>query len=141
MVNMSVSYLGDLRCQLKHGPSGAIINTDAPVDNEGKGASFSPTDLCAASLAACTLTILGIVARRHEIDLGRTRADVRKIMSSDAPRRIARIEIDFYIDLPADHPKRNLLENAARACPVHFSLHPNIEQALHFWFKGEAPST
>lgn len=137
MVTMSLRYLGDLRCELKHGPSGTIIQTDAPVDNEGKGESFSPTDLCSASLAACTMTILGIVARRHQIDLGESRAEVRKIMSGDSPRRIIRIEVDFFVDLPADHPKRPLLENSARACPVHFSLHPGLEQKMIFRFRGE----
>ena len=137
MVTMSLRYLGDLRCELKHGPSGTVIQTDAPVDNEGKGESFSPTDLCSASLAACTMTILGIVARRHQIDLGESRAEVRKIMSGDSPRRIIRIEVDFFVDLPADHPKRQLLENSARACPVHFSLHPGLEQKMIFRFRGE----
>ena len=137
MVTMSLRYLGDLRCELKHGPSGTVIQTDAPVDNEGKGESFSPTDLCSASLAACTMTILGIVARRHQIDLGESRAEVRKIMSGDSPRRIIRIEVDFFVDLPADHPKRQLLENSARACPVHFSLHPDLEQKIIFRFRGE----
>lgn len=137
MVEIDIQYLGDLRCEAVHGPSGVRIITDAPVDNEGRGESFSPTDLAATSLGLCMLTILGIVARRHGIDLGRSRARVQKIMSTDSPRRIAEIRVRLEIDLPADHPKRELLEKASRACPVHWSLHPDIRQEIEFvWGLG-----
>jgi putative redox protein len=141
MVEAEITYEGDLRCQARHGPSGTILCTDAPLDNEGRGESFSPTDLAATALGTCMLTIMGIVARRHEIDLGATSVKVRKFMTSQPPRRIARLEVDFQVDLPPDHPKRSLLENAARQCPVHLSLHPDIEQAVQFFWQQSTPSS
>lgn len=136
MVEINVRYLGDLRCEAVHGPSGVKIITDAPVDNEGRGESFSPTDLAATSLGTCMLTILGIVARRHNIDVGDVRVQIRKIMSAEPPRRIAKIEVIFRIPLTPDHPKRSLLEAASRACPVHLSLHPDVEQNIVFEWIG-----
>lgn len=137
MVQISISYLGDLRCEARHEPSGNVLITDAPVDNEGKGEAFSPTDLAATSLGSCMLTIMGIVARRHAIDLGGTTVNVLKEMSSESPRRIARLTIVFTIPLPADHPKRSLLEKAACGCPVHLSLHPEVEQDIRFDWVGK----
>ena len=114
MVEISIQYLGDLRCEARHEPSGTVITTDAPVDNEGRGESFSPTDLAATSLGACMLTIMGIAARRHGIDLGKTTVKVLKEMTPQPPRLIAKLTVVFTIPLPADHPQRTLLENAAR---------------------------
>ncbi len=136
MVEISIRYLGDLRCEATHGPSGSKITTDAPVDNEGRGESFSPTDLAASSLGACMLTIMGIAARKRGIDLGDTRVNVRKIMTAEPPRRIQTIEIEFIIPLPADHPQKDLLESAAKSCPVHLSLHPDVEQNMRFLWVG-----
>lgn len=136
MVEMTIRYLGDLRCEAIHGPSGAVVVTDAPLDNEGKGESFSPTDLAATSLGTCMLTIMGIVARRHGIDLGGTTVKVRKEMTPQPPRRIARLTVVFSIPLPGSHEKRELLENAARGCPVHLSLHPDVEQEMVFDWVG-----
>lgn len=136
MVHVDISYLGDLRCEALHGPSGSKIQTDAPVDNHGKGEAFSPTDLAATSLGACMATIMGIAAGRHGIALDGMKVGVDKVMSSDTPRRIAKIEIVFTIPLPADHPKRNLLEAAALACPVHHSLHPDVEKPVRFDWIG-----
>lgn len=136
MVEIQIQYLGDLRCEAVHGPSGMRLVTDAPVDNEGRGESFSPTDLAASSLGLCMLTIMGIVARRHEIDLGATRVTVQKIMSEEAPRRIAEIRVRFEIPLPPEHPRRELLEKASRACPVHLSLHPDLRQTIEFLWTG-----
>jgi uncharacterized OsmC-like protein len=136
MVEVSIEYKGDLGCAARHGPSGMMLCTDAPVDNEGRGESFSPTDLVATALGTCMLTIMGIVARRHGIDLGATKVQVRKIMSAAPPRRIARLEVDFHIPLPGDHPQRELLEKAARQCPVHLSLHPEIEQIIAFFWES-----
>lgn len=136
MVKCTAVYEGDLRCKITHGPSGQVIQTDAPVDNEGRGESFSPTDLFASSLGACMLTIMGIMARRHDIDIRGTHVEVRKIMSSTPPRRIARLEVDYHIPLPPDHPKRQLLENAALGCPVHHGLHPDIENVIQFHWEG-----
>ena len=137
MVQISIRYLGDLRCEARHEPSGNVLITDAPVDNEGKGEAFSPTDLAATSLGSCMLTIMGIVARRHSIDLGGTTVNVLKEMSPEPPRRIARLTIVFTIPLPADHPKRSLLEKAACGCPVHLSLHPEVEQDIRFDWVGK----
>jgi len=126
-----------LRCSAKHGLSEAIIETDAPIDNHGRGEAFSPTDLCASSLGVCMLTILGIVAKDHEVDIGDVRGRVIKEMSSDLPRRIAKITVEIEVPLPADHPKRELIEQAAMSCSVHFSLHPDIQKEVSWkWING-----
>lgn len=136
MVHMDISYLGALRCEAVHGPSGAKILTDAPVDNHGKGEAFSPTDLAATSLGACMATIMGICAQQHGVNLEGVKVGVDKTMSTDSPRRIVKIEVAFTIPLPPDFPKRKTLENAALACPVHHSLHPSIEQIVRFDWVG-----
>ncbi len=136
MVHVDVKYLGSLRCEAVHGPSGMKILTDAPVDNHGKGEAFSPTDLAATSLGACMATVMGIAAARHEVPLEGMTVGVGKVMSADSPRRIARIEIVFTISQPPDHPKRALLEAAALACPVHHSLHPDVEKPVRFDWIG-----
>lgn len=126
-----------MRCSAKHGLSEAIIETDAPIDNHGRGEAFSPTDLCASSLGVCMLTILGIVAKDHEVDIGDVRGRVIKEMSSDLPRRIAKITVEIEVPLPADYPKRELIEQAAMSCPVHFSLHPDIQKEVSWkWING-----
>jgi putative redox protein len=132
MVHSDITYLGGLRCEAVHGPSGTKILTDAPVDNHGKGEAFSPTDLAATSLGLCMATIMGIAAERHAVDLRGMTVGVDKVMSSDSPRRIARITVAFRIPLAADHPQRKLLEAAALACPVHHSLHPDVEKDVTF---------
>jgi putative redox protein len=136
MVEISIRYLGGLRCEAVHGPSGSVLVTDAPVDNEGKGESFSPTDLAATSLGTCMLTIMGIAARRLGVDLGETTVSVVKEMTTQPPRRIARLAVVFTIPLAASHEKREVLENAARNCPVHLSLHPDVEQVMRFDWVG-----
>lgn len=127
MVEIKLEYEGELHCTAVHGPSGAVISTDAPVDNNGRGESYSPTDLVATALGGCMATVMGIVARRKEIALEGLKIDVRKYMSDDSPRRIVKIEVDLDMPLPADHPERKVLEATARGCPVHHSLHPDIE--------------
>jgi len=114
MVEISIKYLGDLRCEARHESSGTVITTDAPVDNEGRGESFSPTDLAATSLGACMLTIMGIAARKQGVDLGDTQVKVLKEMTPKPPRRIAKLTVVFTIPLPASHEKRAMLEEAAR---------------------------
>ncbi len=136
MVEFSVEYQGDLHCRAVHGPSGAVIETDAPVDNHGRGEAFSPTDLCAVSLGVCMMTVMGIKARSIDVDLKGVTIRIRKIMSSQPPRRIARIEAGFEIPLPASHPSREVLEATARSCPVALSLHPDIEQDISFRWPG-----
>lgn len=135
MTEIKISYQGDLHCRAIHTASGAELQTDAPVDNQGRGENFSPTDLVATALGSCMATIMGIAARRHDVDLNGVEVTVRKIMSQDTPRRIARLEVDYHLPLPADHPKRALLEAAAMSCPVHHSLHPDIEQAIQFYWQ------
>lgn len=128
----TVTYLGDLRTEATHLRSGVKIITDAPPDNEGRGEAFSPTDLCATSLATCMLTIMGISARNHNINIEGAHATVNKIMASN-PRRIARVEIRIVMPKKDyDASQRKLLETAARTCPVAFSLAEGIEQALEF---------
>jgi putative redox protein len=136
MVKITTTYEGGLRCAAVHGPSGTTLLTDAPVDNHGKGESFSPTDLVATGLGACMMTIMGIVAQRHAIDLTGMRAETLKEMTVQAPRRIASLRTRLTIPLPADHPQRQLLEQAAHTCPVHKSLHPDIDAAIEFIWAG-----
>ncbi len=136
MVHVDILYKGSLRCEAEHGPSGMKILTDAPLDNHGKGEAFSPTDLAATSLGVCMATIMGIAAERHGIPLDGMKVGVDKEMSANAPRRIARIGIVFTIPQPPDHPKRALLEAAALACPVHHSLHPDVEKPVRFDWIG-----
>lgn len=136
MVQIDVVYEGGLRCAATHGPSGEKLFTDAPVDNHGKGESFSPTDLAATALGTCMPTVMGIFAERHEIDLTGMRVQVRKIMTAEPPRRIARLEVDIEVPQPADHPQREALERAALTCPVHKSLLAEIEIPVDFKWVG-----
>ncbi|TAG07878.1 MAG: OsmC family peroxiredoxin [Verrucomicrobia bacterium] len=136
MVHIDLSYQGKLHCQAVHGPSGAILETDAPVDNHGLGQSFSPTDLVATALAACMATVIGIIGQRKGIVLDGMKISARKIMSSEPPRRIKSIELDLSMPLSAEHPERALLENAAVGCPVHQSLHPDLEVVMHWQWNG-----
>lgn len=127
MVRITVEYTGDLHTRALHGPSGRSLETDAPVDNQGRGETFSPTDLVATALGTCIATTMGIAARRHDIDLRGLKIEVVKEMSTDTPRRIHRLPVRIEMPVPGDHPHRTLLENTAKACPVHHSLHPGIE--------------
>ncbi len=132
MVTINLAYQGGLRCSATHAPSGNVIQTDAPLDNNGRGEAFSPTDLVATALGACMATVMGIVAERKGISLEGLNVEVRKHMSTDSPRRIARLEVDLHMPVPSSHPERKLLESAARGCPVHHSLHPDIEIAFNW---------
>jgi putative redox protein len=136
MVKVSSTYEGGLRCRATHGPSGTTLVTDAPVDNHGKGESFSPTDLVATALGGCMMTIIGIVADRHGLDLVGMTAETVKVMTTQPPRRIAALKTRLTIPLPGDHPQRLLLEQAALSCPVHKSLHPEIDAAIEFVWSG-----
>ncbi len=136
MVEIKLSYEGDLHCSATHGPSGNTLVTDAPLDNNGLGQAFSPTDLLATALGSCMATVIGILARRREIAVEGMVVTVRKFMSEDPPRRVKRLELDLTIPLPASHPDRKLLENAAHGCPVHHSIHPDIEVVMNWiWQK------
>jgi len=126
----TVTYTTALNCELTHLLSGVRITTDAPPDNQGKGEAFSPTDLCATSLAACMLTTMAIRIRERGINIDGARAEVTKIMAAD-PRRISRIEVRLLMPKNnyADADKK-LLEHIAQTCPVALSLHPDLEQAV-----------
>lgn len=136
MVEIQIDYEGQLHCRAVHGPSGAGVATDAPVDNEGRGESFSPTDLVATALGSCLLTIMGIVARRKGVEITGATAQVRKIMSDDLPRRIARLPVTITVPLPASHPERASIEAAALTCPVNESLRADIDRPVHFVWEG-----
>ncbi|MFT6333570.1 MAG: putative OsmC-like protein [Halioglobus sp.] len=128
-----IIYLGGLRTEAEHLKSGTKIVTDAPTDNNGKGEAFSPTDLVAAALGSCMMTIMGIAARNHEIDMAGTEMTVNKIMDSD-PRRIGKIEIVMF--MPAnDYSKkeRKILEAAAHGCPVGSTIKEGIEDLKLVW--------
>ncbi len=132
MVEIRIDYPGDLLCRATHGPSGTTLTTDAPVDNQGQGRSFSPTDLVATALGTCVFTIMGIVAKRHGIDLSGASMIVRKEMASQPARRIGRLEVEVRVPGAVSPEDRKRLENAAQTCPVKQSLHPDIEVPIRF---------
>lgn len=132
MITSTVEYKGNLRTEAIHLESGTKIITDAPKDNHGNGESFSPTDLMATSLSSCMLSIMGIVAKRDNIDIVGIKTEVTKIMYSE-PRRVG--EIYVKLTMPKNNyseKERNLLEHAAHTCPVAKSLHPDIIQKIEF---------
>jgi uncharacterized OsmC-like protein len=130
MVKITGEYRGDLHCVATHGPSGRTLETDAPVDNQGRGEAFSPTDLVATALGTCILTTVGIVARRLGLDLTGARFEVTKEMSTDAPRRLARLATHLWLPLPRSADREGALERAAHTCPVHESLAPTVDQPI-----------
>ncbi len=132
MVQVDITYTGELRCRATHGPSGQTLLTDAPVDNHGKGEAFSPTDLVGTALVTCMFTIMGIVAQREGIDLAGASCRVLKEMSAQPPRRIATLHIEFDLPVKVTMEQRVKLENAARTCPVHRALHGNVEMPMTF---------
>lgn len=127
-------YYGELSTQAKHLKSGSIIITDAPVDNNGKGQAFSPTDLLAASLGSCMLTLMGIAAEARNIDLKGTHITINKIMETN-PRRVSEIVIDIFMNkYPYSEEAKTVLEYAAINCPVAKSLHPELIQNITFHY-------
>lgn len=128
-----VTYQGELRTQCEHIQSSNTFITDAPVDNQGKGEAFSPTDTVATALASCMLTIMGIKARDMGIDMDGTSAEVTKTMASN-PRRISKIEINIQFNSSFGEKERSILENSAKTCPVIFSLNPEIEKEISFTY-------
>jgi len=134
MPTIKSSYLGNLRTNSEHLQSGTTLMTDAPVDNNGKGEKFSPTDLVSSALGSCMVTIMGIVANRENVDLDGLTWEVTKIMSA-SPRKIQEIIIDFHWENPVSNPAMiQKLKNAARTCPVALSLDPGIKQTINFNF-------
>ena len=134
-VEINIEYQGQLRCVAQHGPSGVTLGTDAPKDNHGRGELFSPTDLVATALGSCMMTIMGIYADRLGVDLKGARCRVRKHMSS-APRRIGVIELIFTMPTGIEAAVRRKLEQAAETCPVHRSVHPDVQLELRFEWDG-----
>ncbi|MCS3633231.1 putative redox protein [Salinibacter ruber] len=140
MVQIDTDYVGDLRCEAEHGPSGVTLTTDAPEDNHGEGRSFSPTDLVATALGTCIATILGIQAEKHALDLDGIEISVEKEMASN-PRRIASLRTDVTMPTALDAQTRERVERAARHCPVDESVHPDIEVPITFhWPDGGSAS-
>ncbi len=129
---VTVTYQGNLRTESTHLQSGDTLLTDAPVDNQGKGEAFSPTDLVSSALASCMLTIMGIKAESMEVDITGSRAEVIKIMSANPPRRIAEIIITITLPAHLDARSRKILEATAHTCPVAHSLHPDTIQTCRF---------
>ena len=130
-----VEYLGDLRTELTHCKSGQQMYTDAPVDNNGKGEAFSPTDLVATSLASCMITVMGIKAKHSGIEMDGTYAEVEKVMSAK-PRKISGINIDIYFPKNYTENEKNILEITANTCPVINSLNPDIVKNIHFHYQS-----
>ena len=126
-----VTYLGNLRTESVHLKSSNTFITDAPLDNNGKGEAFSPTDTVATGLASCMITVMGIKARDLGLDMTGTTAHVTKIMASD-PRRISKIKVVFDFPFETDKKTKTILERTANTCPVHYSLHPDIEKDITF---------
>lgn len=132
MVKINMEYTGQLHCRLTHQPSGSEIATDAPKDNNGKGEAFSPTDLVAAALGSCMLTVMGIVAMRHHINLEGSTVAVEKTMVTETTRRIGSISVILHMAKGIPEEKRAMLEATAHACPVHKSLHPDVKVPVEF---------
>ncbi|MCB0380066.1 MAG: OsmC family protein [Flavobacteriales bacterium] len=134
MITSKVKYLGSLRTEAVHVRSNTAILTDAPVDNNGKGEKFSPTDLVATGLASCMVSIMGIQANTSNITLGDISAEVTKIMAAN-PRRISEIIVDInFSNHNYTDKEKTILMNAAKTCPVAVSLHPDIKQTVSFNF-------
>jgi putative redox protein len=132
MVQVEIVYEGNLRTKATHGPSNQTLSTDAPRDNEGLGETFSPTDLMATALGSCILTTIAIYARRHQIKFEGATANVEKHMVSDPVRRIGRLPVVIHMPAGIDPKYYAALERAGHTCPVHKSLHPEIEAPISF---------
>jgi uncharacterized OsmC-like protein len=129
-----IIYLGDLRTSSIHVQSGSEIISDAPIDNNGKGEAFSPTDTVANALGSCMFTVMGIKAKDLNVDLSNSSAEITKIMAAD-PRRISEIHVVFNFSVNPDAKNKTILERTAMTCPVYFSLHPDIKKEITFNWK------
>ena len=133
-ITSTTKYLGELRTTSIHLKSGNVVITDAPLDNKGKGEAFSPTDLLATSLATCMMTIMGISANAHNLNIDNTQCEVTKVMAIN-PRRVCEVIINFKF--PAnnfDEKQQEILREAAYSCPVAMSLHPDLKKSVTFNF-------
>lgn len=135
MLRITIEYTGQLHCVATHGPSGRTLETDAPVDNHGRGESFSPTDLVATALGTCMATVMAIYADRHGVELSGTQIEVTKEMTQAPPRKIARLATE--IRFPDSLARDPAIEHAALTCPVHQSLHPDVLKPVVFRWKAE----
>jgi putative redox protein len=133
MVDITGKYLGEKRVEMIHGPSKAKIITDAPIDNHGKGESFSPTDLVASALGTCMLTVMGIYAEARNIDLTGSTFNVKKNMQQ-SPRKISSLPITLHLPKSISEVEREKLVIVAKTCPVKASLNPDIEILIDFIF-------
>lgn len=134
MVHFQGWYRGEKRCEVEHLDSGSRLMTSAPKDNNGDGATFSPTDLCTVSLITCMMTVMGIVADRNGLTLEGSWFSFEKTMSTDTPRRIVAITAELHLPAYLTPENRRLLEGAARACPVLQSLHPDLAKEVTFLY-------
>ena len=134
MPTSKVTYLGELRTSSVHLQSVSEIISDAPIDNNGKGEAFSPTDTVANGLASCMFTVMGIKAREMVVDFSGSTAEVTKVMAAD-PRRISEIHVTFNMSIEADEKTKTILERTALTCPVHYSLNPDIKREIVFNWK------
>lgn len=126
-----VEYKGNLITEATHVESGTKILTDAPVDNEGQGSAFSPTDLVSTSLAICMLTTMGIVAKKRNINMDGTKAEVTKIMASE-PRRIGEIQVNITFPQPLSEEERSILRRVGEHCPVGNSLSADLKEVINY---------
>lgn len=129
-IEIKVEYLGKTSCRAIHGPSGQELRTTAPKDNGGDGSTFSPTDLLATSLGTCVITIMAMTAERHGIDLRGATVSVEKHMTTEAPRRIARLPVRVRLPVRLKPEHHKMLEAAGHGCPVHRSIHPDIDSPI-----------
>jgi putative redox protein len=134
MVQVDIVYEGKLHCKATHEPSGSTLLTDAPKDNNGEGKFFSPTDLVGTALGTCMMTIMGMVAQRENIDLSGSTVRVIKEMAASPPRRIAKLTVTFHVPHKLTEEQEQKLRNAAMTCPVHKSLHPDVQTPIEFKF-------
>ena len=134
MATSKVTYLGNLRTSSIHLASGSEIISDAPIDNNGKGEAFSPTDTVANALASCMFTVMGIKARDLDVDFSNSTAEVTKVMGTD-PRRITEIHVTFDMNITVSEKDKTILERTAMTCPVFNSLHPDIKKEVVFNWK------
>ena len=130
MPTVSCRYRGELRCEATHHGSGAVLITDAPIDNAGKGEEFSPTDLLATSVATCMLTIMGITAKSRNWSIEGSTAEVDKQMNQSGPRKVEKLRVHLKLPQQLSNEQRSLLQRVAEQCPVKRSLDPSIHLEL-----------
>lgn len=136
MATLKTIYKGDLRTEITHLQSGSKLITDAPLDNNGKGESFSPTDLLVAGLGSCMLTIMGMAAKAHGFDIDGTEIEITKVMGTE-PRRIVEVDVTFNFPRDYDAREKRFIENAVKSCPAEHSLHPDIKRVITYNYKNQ----